>query len=286
MCSPIQYPKISLVTISYNQEEFLNQTMRSVLDQNYPNLEYVVIDGGSKDRSVEVIKKYADRLAYWVSEPDKGPTEALNKGFAHTTGKIMGWINSSDIQLPWTCDIVSQVFSDLPQVDWITGIASHVDDGMAPKNISIVFPNKYEYLSGTYSALQQESTFWRRSLWEKAGASLDTSLKHVFEFSLWLKFARFTPLYQVNTVLASFRLHGDRILPSEKDRKRQLELLAEFRASCSAKDRARGILLAATNNAAGRMVQTFLRKGGLMKWHRKPRILRDFDTHRWVVKEH
>ena len=112
-------PKISIITPSFNQAEFLEQTITSVFSQNYPNLEYIIIDGGSTDRSVEIIKKYADKLTYWVSEPDKGHGDALNKGFNHSTGEIMAWINSDDFYFPWTFSIVSEIFKDLPQIYWL-----------------------------------------------------------------------------------------------------------------------------------------------------------------------
>src|SRR6267154_2378048 len=97
-----QWPRISIVTPSFNQGSYLEETIRSVLDQNYPNLEYVVVDGGSTDRSVEILQRYADRLAWWSSEPDGGQYAAINKGFKHTSGEIMAWINSDDKYLPWT----------------------------------------------------------------------------------------------------------------------------------------------------------------------------------------
>ncbi len=282
---PPSLPKISIVTISYNQEEFLEQTMRSVLDQNYPNLEYMVIDGASKDCSPQIIERYADRLSWHVSEPDKGPADAINKGFARATGEIMGWINSSDIHYSWTLSTVAQVFADVPEAQWITGVASHLDEGMAPQSIAKAYMNKYDYLSGRYGNIQQESTFWRRSLWDEAGGQLDVSLRHVFELSLWLRFMRLAPLYHVNTVLAGYRLHGDRIEPSARDTARHSVLVKEFRDSQSARDRFRGNIVRLTDNGPGRALRSTAKRLGLMKWNRKPVILRDFDNHRWMIQK-
>src|SRR3954447_20687666 len=113
-------PKISIVTPSYNQRQFIEQTILSVINQNYPALEYIIVDGGSTDGTVDVIRKYKDRLAGWTSEPDKGQYDAINKGFARATGEIMGWINSDDQYLPWTLATVARIFSQFPEVEWVT----------------------------------------------------------------------------------------------------------------------------------------------------------------------
>src|ERR1044071_7135932 len=112
----MKQPKISIVTTSFNQAEWLEQCMRSVLDQNYPELEYFVMDGGSTDGSVDIIRKYADRLTGWVSEPDRGHMHALNKGFARATGDVLAWLNSDDKYCPWAFNVVGRIFSVLPEV--------------------------------------------------------------------------------------------------------------------------------------------------------------------------
>lgn len=113
-------PSISIVTPSYNRRRYLGDTIRSVLATGYPALEYAVVDGQSSDGSAELIAGHASRLAWWVSEPDGGQYDAINKGFARTSGEIMGWLNSDDLYLPWTLTVVGEVFAGLPQVEWIT----------------------------------------------------------------------------------------------------------------------------------------------------------------------
>lgn len=209
---------ISLVTPSYNRADYIDATLQSVLNQNYPNLEYIVMDGSSSDGTQDIIRRYESKLSYWESTPDKGMYDALQKGFARSTGEIMGYINSDDLHFPHTLATVSQIFEDLPQVEWISSIRPAI----ANKNGAIVNLaaldgfHKNAFMRGEFmiqglfriEAIQQESTFWRRSLWEKAGAHLDTSLRLGGDFELWARFYQHADLVGVRTMLAAFRQHG------------------------------------------------------------------------------
>jgi glycosyltransferase involved in cell wall biosynthesis len=213
-------PTISIVTPSYNQAAFLEETMQSVLTQNYPNVEYVVIDGGSSDGSVDIIRRHQNRLAYWISEPDKGQYDAINKGFARTSGEIMGWLNSDDKYTPWTFSVVADIFSTFPHVEWITSVHP-ISWNAKGQAMSVRYSggfNRTSFLKGGnlpekgwYGRewIQQESTFWRRSLWERAGGCLDTSLNVAADFELWARFYQHADLHGVVALLGGFRDHGD-----------------------------------------------------------------------------
>jgi len=127
-----------------------------------------VVDGGSTDGSVAIIRRHENRIKHWVSEPDRGHADALNKGFAVTSGEIMGWLNTTDIYYPRTLATVADVFRDVPEVEWIEGIPRYVDCGARPRYVAPAFCDKYDFLAGAETCIQQESVFWRRSLWEKA----------------------------------------------------------------------------------------------------------------------
>ena len=211
-------PRISIVTPSLNQAGFVEAAMRSVLDQEYPDLEYVVIDGGSTDGTVDIIRRFADRLTYWVSEPDEGQYDAINKGFARTSGEIMAWLNSDDKYTPWAFDVVGEVFSLFPEVEWITTLFPLLWDerGRAVwcserRGYSREGFLRGEHLPGrchaTLDYIQQESTFWRRSLWDRAGGRLDASVRLAADFELWARFYQHGELHGVGTPLGGFRFH-------------------------------------------------------------------------------
>ncbi len=201
-------PTISIVTPSFNQREYVEHTLQSVLQQNYPALEYVVVDGGSTDGSAEFIRRHAHALHACISERDEGHGHALNKGFALTTGEVMAWLNSDDMYTPWAFRVVAEIFSRFPHVEWLMGLNAWWNcDGVMTK-VRHVTKNVYDYLLGDFGWIQQESVFWRRSLWEKAGGRIDQGYRFMVDGELWTRFFRHAPLYTIDAVLGGYRSHG------------------------------------------------------------------------------
>ncbi|MBD2260792.1 glycosyltransferase family 2 protein [Pseudanabaena sp. FACHB-2040] len=220
MSSPFKLPKITIVTPSYNQAQYVGATIESVLSQNYPNLEYIVMDGGSTDGSWEVIKTYESGLHHCSSGPDQGQYDAINRGFHHGTGEIMAWLNSDDKYTPWAFQVVSEIFSTLPEVEWLTtlspivwstsGAAAYCGHrGGYTRRGFMHGENILEARWSTLGTLQQESVFWRRSLWERAGGYVDTAYKLAADFELWARFFQHANLYTVESPLGGFRQHGN-----------------------------------------------------------------------------
>lgn len=203
------FPKISIITPSYNQAKYLEETILSVIEQHYPNLEYIIIDGGSNDGSVEIIKKYEKYITYWISEPDNGMYDAIMKGIKKSTGEIMAWINSDDMYHPKALFTVSEIFNSFPDINWLTGHTTVFDEmGRTVNAYNSRKFTKYDFYIYDYGYIQQESTFWRRSLWEKSGESLNLKLKYAADFALWLKFFEVEKLYVVDALIGGFRMRS------------------------------------------------------------------------------
>jgi glycosyltransferase involved in cell wall biosynthesis len=205
------WPRISLVTPVYNSAKYIEQTIHSVLGQNYPNLEYFIVDGGSTDGTLDIIRKYESQISGWISEPDNGMYDALNKGFARTSGEIMGWISATDKLHTGGLSVVGSVFRDMPpEVEWITGRATAFnEEGMTVVILDIPHWSRYRYLAGANRYIQQESTYWRRSLWQKAGSRTESGCRNGADFELWVRFFRHAKLYTVEALIGGFRVHGD-----------------------------------------------------------------------------
>lgn len=208
-------PRISLVTPNLNYGRHLGRTLDSVIGQKYPDLEYWVVDGGSTDDSQAVFAARAGGVARWISAPGLGQYAAINLGFERATGEIMGWLNSDDVLMPWTLRTVADLFAAFPEVDWIMGAPSVVQDD-AVQSVATVRPLDREAVrlgllsGGDFGLIQQESCFWRRRLWERAGP-LRTDLGLAGDFELWMRFARYAEPAACTALLGGFTVHGDNL---------------------------------------------------------------------------
>jgi glycosyltransferase involved in cell wall biosynthesis len=204
------WPKITLVTPVFNSARYIEQTIQSVISQQYPNLDYFIVDGGSTDGTLDVIRKYEDKLTGWSSQPDKGMYDALNRGFAQSSGQVMGWISATDLLHTRSLFLVGSIFRELPQVEWITGRPTGFNEEGMPVDVDRLKRwARVRFLAGANRHIQQESTFWRRSLWERAGSHVDASRRNCSDFELWVRFFRYAKLYSVDSLIGGFRFHSD-----------------------------------------------------------------------------
>lgn len=210
-------PKISIVTASYNQGHFIEETIQSVLNQNYPNLEYIIIDGGSTDNSVEIIKKYEQHLTYWISEKDKGQAQAINKGLQLCTGDIFNWLNSDDYLEPGALQKIAEAFAD-EQVQMVAGKV---------RNFSItdeeIIPNQQLSATGLMCwepgvKFIQPGVWMRRELIAQCGG-IDEQFHYAFDWDLYIRYLyHFPQVKELNAVLVHFRLHENSKTQSLSDR--------------------------------------------------------------------
>jgi glycosyltransferase involved in cell wall biosynthesis len=200
--------KISVVTPSFNQGQYLEETILSVIEQNYPNLEYMVIDGGSSDNSLYIINKYNDRISYWVSEPDNGQSDAINKGFDRASGDILSWINSDDYYNPGTLDEVSKIL-DRNQNQLLFGNCKYYNEDNGKSWVSNVGSKFNSFrLPFDYNYLIQPSTFWTRKLWDSTGP-LNENYHYGFDWEWILRASKDCEfIYNVNA-LSVYRLHSN-----------------------------------------------------------------------------
>jgi glycosyltransferase involved in cell wall biosynthesis len=200
-------PLVSIVTPSFNQAQFLEQTILSVLGQDYPHIEYLIVDGGSTDGSLEIIQRYVPRLAWWVSEADQGQTDAINKGFNHAQGDILAWLNSDDTYQPGAIGQAVDYLQSHREAGMVYGDANLID---ANGDIIGKFPARqtdYRRLRRGYAHIPQQASFFRASLWKQVGP-LDPTFYFAMDYDLWVRLARISELHYRPDLWANFRLHG------------------------------------------------------------------------------
>jgi glycosyltransferase involved in cell wall biosynthesis len=208
---------ISIVTPSYNQARFIETTIRSVLDQKGVDVEYIIIDGGSTDGSVDIIRRYSDRLAAWISEADEGQTDAINKGFALAKGDIFAYLNSDDTYEAGALAEVARYFEAHPDVGLLYGQANFID---AEGKVIGSFPaatTDFRRLRQGYVHIPQQAAFFRGDLWKKVGP-LDPSFYFAMDYDLWVRLAALAPVVHQPRLWANFRLYGDSKTIASDDR--------------------------------------------------------------------
>ncbi len=201
-------PRITIVTPSFNQGRYLEQTIRSVLEQGYPNLEYIIIDGGSTDDSVDIIRRYADRLSYWHSAQDEGQADAIGKGFEMATGNILGWLNSDDILMPESLFTVAREFPSDGDSVALAGSLVLIDESGYP--IEIGLPSRRRYWRDMLfwgHGVGQMATFWSKEAWKKSGG-IDKYLLFAFDYDFFIKLRQIGEFKIIRHYLAGFRQHS------------------------------------------------------------------------------
>jgi glycosyltransferase involved in cell wall biosynthesis len=201
-------PLVTIVTPSFNQAPFLEATLQSVLEQDYPRLEYIVVDGGSTDGTLDILRHYESRLAAWISEPDRGQTEAINKGFAMARGDILAYLNSDDTYRTGAISEAVAFLQAHPEVGMVHGCAYYIDDSGREVGRFPSAASDYRRLRRGAPTIAQQSAFFRSVVWKMVGP-LDPTFFYAMDYDLWIRISAVTPLAFVPRYWANFRLHDE-----------------------------------------------------------------------------
>jgi len=275
----MSHTRISVVTSCFNAAPWVEDTIRSVLQQRYSELQYIFIDGASKDDTLAIARRYEDELAILRSEADDGQYHGIQKGMALADGEVMAWLNGDDIYCPWTLSVVDEVFAQFPEVDWIVGTPSFMNGRSQCVRVSgnsgSAYPREYIrqgwFRPELAGYLQQESMFWRRSLWERCGG-LNLSLRLAADFDLWRRFAEYADLVSVNVPLAMFRQHAE-----QRSSLGQQRYEEEVRQVCGGLERPSALWR--TLASKGERSRHLCR---MLSWYRAPVISYSAREQRWV----
>jgi len=212
-----ELPLVSIVTPSYNHARYIEATMQSVLTQDYPRIEYIVVDGGSNDGTVDIIKKCESKLAWWVSEKDNGQTDAVNKGFARATGSILAWLNSDDTYEPGAVSAAVKYLQEYPEAGMVYGDCNFINENGKVIGRFNSAQTDYRLLRQGYVHIPQQTMFFRADLWKQVGP-LDPSFYFAMDYDLWTRIAARSEIRYVPQTWANFRLHtsGKTILSDDR----------------------------------------------------------------------
>jgi glycosyltransferase involved in cell wall biosynthesis len=209
------WPKITVVTPSYNQGKFIEETIRSVLLQNYPDIEYIVLDGGSTDASVDIIKKYDKWIHHWTSQPDDGPADAIKKGWDRASGKIVAYLNSDDVYLPCTLVKAALAFEKYPEAVAINGGELRIDpDGHVLKVSQPDSATQLDLLNMRF--ISQPATFIKKKKLERAGG-INSAIKCIYDYELWLRLTDVGKIHVIQDILAMTRWYSGTKTLSERE---------------------------------------------------------------------
>jgi glycosyltransferase involved in cell wall biosynthesis len=199
-------PLVSIITPSFNQAPYIEETIKSVLTQDYPRIEYIIVDGGSTDGTVDIIRKYEKQIAWWTSEKDKGQTDAINKGFARVTGGILAWINSDDTYEPGAISAAVKYLQEHPDVGMVYGDCNFIDESGKVIGKFNSAQTSHKLIRQGYVHIPQQTMFFRADLWKQAGP-LDPSFYFAMDYDLWTRISARSAIKYVPQTWANFRLH-------------------------------------------------------------------------------
>lgn len=266
-----EFPKISIVTATFNQGTYIEACILSIIEQKYPNLEYIIIDGGSTDNTVDIIKKYEQHITYWISEKDNGLYGALQCGFQKSTGEIMGWLNSDDLLTQNSLFTIADIFFNNPKIRWIQGLPCVADELGRIVYHRPQRSSKYPFYLKEYREdgifIQQESTYWRRELWEESGATITEHYRYAGDFELWMRFFKYEVQYTTTALIGAFRIRKDKNQISTKNYSHYLDecdkIVDDFIKELNGSDIT--ILEQIKNSKKRSLIKSLLKRIGLSK---------------------
>jgi len=209
--------KVSVIMPVYNGEKYIEYAIKSILNQTYKNIQFILVDGGSVDDTMKIVNTYSKDIDLIISEKDDGMYDAINKGFHHSDGELMLWLNSDDYLFPRAIETVIELMKEYNDVKWVTGRKVYIDYVSRVRAIGFLgsyyrnFIQKGYYRGSGLGHIMQETTFWRRELYDKAGGYINTEYKLASDYELWIRFSNYETLYTLGTLLGAFRQHDTQL---------------------------------------------------------------------------